>query len=124
MKLKISRVKEWSEVVKWELGLASWWDYSDARDGGRLWEVVVKMVMTLARGKGRVTREVWRERMRICWRCPVYARRYRQCRMVDGDAWYGCGCYTPLKAMVKAPYPRGCWWREKVGEDGGWPSVS
>ena len=123
MKMKISRVWEWLEVVKWELGLASWWDYEDARDGGRLGGLVVKMVLPVIAGRGVVGRGVWRARVRICWRCPVYSRRARQCRLVDGDRWLGCGCYVPFMALVRAPYRRGCWWREWVGEDGGWPVV-
>lgn len=123
MKLKITRVGGWLEVVKQELGLESWWDYEDARDGGRLGELVVKMVRAVVMGRGAVSRLEWRGRMRVCWRCPVYGRRARVCRLVDGDRWLGCGCYVPFMALVRAPYPRGCWWREKVGEDGGWPAL-
>lgn len=42
-------------------------------------------------------RAVWRHRMRTCGRCPIYDRKTRTC----GDAaTIGCGCSSPVKALL------------------------
>lgn len=71
---------------------------------------------------GPVPADVWRDRMRVCMRCPVYDRDLRACfkPLSDGRV-IGCGCYTPFKAMTAAPYARGCYARE-ITEHEGWPA--
>lgn len=52
--------------------------------------------------------EMWRARMYICYRCPMFNKDYKQCE--------GCGCYVPYKALVKDH----CWGRENMGDNFGW----
>lgn len=66
----------------------------------------------------RIPREVWRRRLRVCRQCPVFDRSLRRCRPWDGHP-AGCGCFTPFLALVKRPYPKGCWGREFVPAEQG-----
>ena len=120
--MKLKRMSEWWRVVKFEAGLEGkeWWKWGE-EEQGRLMEILMRVAKGLLMGEGVVDRRVWRERMRRCGRCPVYARDWKQCLLVDGEERYGCGCYVPFKALVRAPYGKGCWWKEHVGEGGGWP---
>lgn len=104
-------------MVKFEARLDErpWWSWGQ-EEQDRIAGIVTRMAVALVFGQGRVGRAVWRERMRACARCPVYARDWKQCRLGE----HGCGCYAPFVALVKAPYPAGCWWREFVNEAGGW----
>lgn len=110
--------------MKYEAGLADrrWWEL-DGRDVERVSDLVTKMVRVAVLGEGVVDRATWRARLRVCGRCPVYARDWKQCLLVDGEERSGCGCYVPFVALVKRPYPLGCWWREYVDDEGGWPAV-
>jgi hypothetical protein len=69
---------------------------------------------------GPVPGDVWRDRMRVCMRCPVYDRDLRACYkpLSDGRV-VGCGCYCPFKALTAAPYARGCYAREITDNEGG-----
>lgn len=73
---------------------------------------------------GPVPADVWRDRMRICMRCPVYNRDLKACMQrhpLEPDRILGCGCYTPFKALTAAPYPRGCFARQ-ITDHEGWPN--
>lgn len=93
------------------------------------WRAVVRqygrghyMGMVVALLSGPVPTDTWRERMKICLRCPVLDRERMICRKELGDGRVlGCSCYTPLLALTAAPYKRGCYARE-ITEHEGWPS--
>lgn len=67
---------------------------------------------------GPVPANVWRDRIRVCLRCPVYNATLKAChrRIADGDFHLdlGCGCYVPFLALTAVPYSPdgGCWARE------------
>ena len=61
------------------------------------------------------TQAIWRERMRICYKCPVFDKTRKTCRPFEGSVM-GCGCYVPYKALVKSH----CWGRDRFGENFGW----
>jgi len=119
-KMKPKRLREWWRVVEFEaqLDVRPWWRW-EQEEQDRFARIVTRMATAWVFGRGRVDGAVWRARLRICRRCPVYEREWRQCRLGE----HGCGCYVPFVALVKAPYPSGCWWREAVGDSGGWPAV-
>lgn len=79
---------------------------------------------------GPVPADVWRNRIRVCLRCPVYNRELKTCHNVVPDGRViGCGCYVPFKALTAAPYRLGCWGREvskdfKPAERIGWVAHS
>lgn len=122
--MKLKRLREWWRVVEFEAGLDErpWWSW-EQEEQDRLAGIVTRMARAWVLGEGRVEGGVWWARLRVCRRCPVYDRGWRQCRLVDGDRKYGCGCYVPFMALVRRPYPAGCWWREYVDGSGGWPGV-
>lgn len=79
-----------------------------------------KMARALA--SGPVPDDVWRDRMRVCLRCPVLDRETMACRRVlQSGQILGCQCYTPFLALTAAPHPAGCWARS-ITEHEGWPS--
>lgn len=65
--------------------------------------------------KSPYTQELWRHRMTVCYRCPIFNKDLKTCRPFPKSAM-GCGCYTPYKALVEYH----CWGRGKYGEDFGW----
>ncbi len=80
---------------------------------------------------GPVPREVWRQRMRTCGRCPVSSRKLirvngvltwtglHACRAEYGDVKLGCGCLTTAVALTANPYGNGCW-AHSITENEGW----
>ncbi len=89
-----------------------------------------RVILSGLRVGNRVSRGEWRQRMRTCPKCPLYGRKVnprtgkmegmRVCRPYDGSV-LGCGCFTPFLALVRKPYPRGCWAREYLPGSGlGW----
>lgn len=100
--MKLKRLKEWLTVMREERVQVNVW----------------KIVKALTRG--RVTRAQWRERMRVCGKCPIYDRTQHKCRFQD----LGCGCWVPAMGWMREPYRgengRGCWGRAVVGEGFGW----
>ena len=92
------------------------------------WRAVVRQFgrgryagMIIAVASGPVPANVWRDRMRVCLRCPILDRERMACRkeLSDGRT-LGCNCYTPFLALTAAPYPRGCWARQ-ITDNEGWP---
>lgn len=92
-------------------------------------------VSTFALGRallsGPVPPDVWRDRMRVCLRCPVYDAELRACRKRTSDGRVqGCSCYTPFLALTAVPYTLegGCWAREVTRKaypaeaQEGWPA--
>lgn len=83
---------------------------------------------------GPVPADVWRYRMRVCRRCPVYNRELKACHKRISQGQYhrdlGCNCYTPFLALTAVPYSKegGCWAREVTKEAQpesarqGWPA--
>lgn len=59
--------------------------------------------------------EMWRSRMYICYRCPIFDKARKTCRPFP-ESEMGCGCYVPYKALVKVH----CWGRENMGDNFGW----
>jgi hypothetical protein len=81
--------------------------------------------------RGVVTQRVWRRRMRVCLKCPVFNHELRQCRaswpmLAGATQKLGCGCYVVFLAKVNAPYTsvdgtrKGCWGRAMMGGTFGW----
>jgi hypothetical protein len=115
---RLSRYLAWLAAIRDASGWVGWEWYSDVENGAKIAASVVKMGRAI--WTGRVGRKVWRERMRSgCGRCPL--NRGWVCRLVDGNRELGCGCFTPFKGLVRAPYPGGCWAREHYPQSGfGW----
>lgn len=106
MGLKLRRYRQWLEVVREEGRELSWLDVAIALLKGAL----------VAFRNGARERELWRSRVRICYRCPVYDRGMRRCRPYTGSP-LGCGCWVPLIALFKDR----CWGDEVLSEEGiGW----
>ena len=66
----------------------------------------------LALRKHRVSKREWTRRMRVCYKCTIFDKEYKACRL----GTMGCGCYTPFSNLVKDE----CWMREKYGVAFGW----
>jgi Fe-S-cluster containining protein len=98
--LKLKRMSEWLEVL------------SQERATRNLAEVV-KALWKMLRGAmgAKVPIRVWRHRIRVCLRCPLYDRTMKRCRPYAVSP-LGCGCYVPYLAMVPKPYEHGCWVRQ------------
>lgn len=80
--------------------------------------------MIVAVLSGRVSRAEWRQRIRVCLRCPLYRSVSRTCGPGLGVfRGQGCGCYVPFKARAALPYTgsggSGCWGRA-AGVVTGW----
>ncbi len=82
---KLSRFRQWKEVL------------DEERRSASLWSLLAGMLWTLARGRF-VGRKEWRRRMRVCPTCPIFDRSLRRCRPYTGSP-LGCGCVTWLLAM-------------------------
>lgn len=111
------RLGQWGVVFAREMKQSGW--------GGRLrvaWKVLkggCGLLWQVALGR-TVGRAEWRRRMRVCWGCPIYDRELKRCRPMDGHE-FGCGCFVPVLALVRRPYPAGCWAREFLpGRGIGW----
>lgn len=79
-----------------------------------------KMLRALA--SGPVPASVWRDRMRVCLRCPIYDQKLKACRKVMPSVGriLGCFCFVPYLALTAAPYEHGCWVHE-ITDGEGWP---
>lgn len=98
---EIRHWREWRAVLE-----------AEAKEGQKVsfWKMV------RARLSGKASRQLWRRRMRVCVRCPIYNRKLRQCRRDK----LGCGCYTLFTATAWRPYAKGCWGRTFIGAPFGW----
>jgi len=74
---------------------------------------ILKSAFSIARSP--YSQEMWRARMVICYKCPIFDKERKTCRPFPKSAM-GCGCYAPYKALVK----KHCWGRGKFGENFGW----
>lgn len=100
--LKLNRLREWSAVVREE----------GYRVGVKGWVKMAKALWGIARYG--VDRNKWRQRLRICHKCPVYDKQLKRCGPWTG-APYGCGCYVPYMAMEDGGP---CWARQRRAESG------
>jgi hypothetical protein len=64
----------------------------------------------------RVSRALWRRRMRTCLRCPLFEPGTYRCAALVGFREMGCGCSMPVKALFKKST---CWGRDH-GFEYGW----
>lgn len=86
------------------------------------YHAVSALKMARALASGPVPTNVWRDRVRVCLRCPVLDRETMACRRVlPSGQILGCQCYTPFLALTAAPHPAGCWARA-ITDHEGWPS--
>lgn len=99
MKRRILRFRQWLAAV--------------ALAGGKVsFIAMLRALMT-----GQVSKAQWRQRMRVCMKCPVYDPVRKLCRREIGAPYegrygvvytepqvIGCGCYTPYLARTRAPY--------------------
>jgi hypothetical protein len=105
--LSPKRLHQWAVVAYFE-GLHQTWRHRAKMWGSMLWAA-------LSRPASRAT---WRQRIRICHKCPVYDRVLRRCRPSNGSP-LGCGCYVPFIAIVK----KRCWGDENT-ENVGWRNIT
>lgn len=100
------RFKQWRAVLKTEAKTAK------------------LLPMLKALWSGRVDTATYHARIRTCRGCPIYDREFRACRAPNptGGPRFGCGCYVPFLAKMRAPYPLGCWVRG-IAPAMGWPSL-
>src|SRR5210317_465208 len=78
------------------------------------WPKIIRASLRLLLN-GRVTRPLWRSRIRSCTYCPVYNFKKKVCRPEGTNM--GCGCYVPYLALVKE---NNCWGKDKYGKSFGW----
>lgn len=90
--LKLSRYRQWREVLREELRVLT--IMGKLRLAMEIFEVV------LNKPTGQPVLKVWSRRMRKCYRCPVFDRSLRRCRPYTGSP-LGCGCWMPLAAIFK-----------------------
>ena len=116
MLISRKRLRQWCHVLSLVSAGAPWY--------WRAWAFCVAgFKMTRAVLSGPVPREVWRHRMRVCAKCPVYDRVSRACmKKQPSGITLGCGCFTPFQALTAAPYKEGCWARAIGVVDEGWPA--
>jgi hypothetical protein len=100
--LHLRRLTEWRRAVVSAGRTLSWW------------------AMARALLSGTVPRAIWRQRIRVCGKCPVYRPETRTCG--GSEPRMGCGCYVPFKALAAEPYPGGCWVRSIGVANEGWPA--
>ena len=117
------RLGQWIRVLKLELGILKTWP--GVRDGHELVGMFEKLIESFI---WRVDRRTWRARMRACKQCPVHDPTFLRCRAWGtNNELYGCGCFTPYKAMIRKPYVCGCWGYCHGVSDGskrhGWSAV-
>lgn len=74
---------------------------------------ILKAAFQIARSP--YSEEMWKSRMYICYRCPIFDKDRKTCRPFP-ESEMGCGCYAPYKALVKDH----CWGRDNMGENFGW----
>ena len=116
MPLSLKRLSQWCHVLSLVASGAPWY--------WRAWAFCVAgFKMTRAVLSGPVPREVWRNRMRVCAKCPVYDRLNKACmKRTENGTKLGCGCYSPYSALTAAPYFEGCWARAVGVVTEGWPA--
>jgi hypothetical protein len=85
-----------------------------------IWGIILGgLKVTLGIGGG-VSRKQWRERMRICRKCPIADWEIKRCRPYSGSA-LGCGCFLPFLGLEAKPFEKGCWGKQNLPERGiGW----
>lgn len=89
---------EWYAVIKEERATMTFWT----------WALMARQaIMAILRPVGG---PIYRHRLRVCYRCPIFDRGLKRCRPYTG-APVGCGCSIPYKAM--APYPSPCWLKSR-----------
>lgn len=88
--IKLATWRQWLEVIKAEGRSIRW---------GQMMILAIHLPFT-------TNREMWKERYRTCWKCPIFTRATRQCKR----AGLGCNCWMPLKAMPRAAR---CWAKEQ-----------
>lgn len=66
-----------------------------------------------------VNRPDYRRRIKACHKCDLFDPELKRCRPYDGSK-LGCGCFCPFVALVRKPYPKGCWGRQFIADDFGW----
>lgn len=87
--LKLSRYRQWREVLREELRVIGW---------KQRFQLAIDLIghsLHLRRHKRMRFR-----RMRKCYRCPVFDKDLRRCRPFTGSP-LGCGCWVPLSALCK-----------------------
>lgn len=52
------------------------------------------------------SKDLYRHRLFICHRCPIFNKELKICRPFPGSE-HGCGCYVPYRALGEGP----CWGR-------------
>lgn len=103
---RLGRVPEFLSVIRRETAQSS----PEAK-WRLLWGILVAGLGVIM-GR-RVKRGVWRRRVRVCAKCPIYSGRpMRQCRPYPSSD-LGCGCLIWAKALAKNP--KGCWGRQYLG---------
>jgi hypothetical protein len=90
--LNLNKWKQWREVLAEERRNLGWRD----------WLGMVRLGLTIP---FVADRKLWRSRLRICHKCPLFDHTLRRCRPYTGSP-YGCGCWMPLKAITGP-----CWGR-------------
>lgn len=62
--------------------------------------MIIKIAWSAVKLPFSRSRVPWRQKMRACYRCPIFDRELKRCRPYSG-AKLGCGCYTPFLALVE-----------------------
>lgn len=97
--------------------IQSWWRVARQNAG-----LLDGLAMLRALASGPVPRDVWRDRLRICLRCPILDRETMACRKVIASGRVlGCRCFVPFLALTAAPYEGGCY-AHNIAPHEGWPA--
>lgn len=107
--LRLSRIKEFHEVMKLEAANTSKWDVA---------KKVLLGVWVLLTSDSLPTKREIRRRYKTCLGCAISKRRYNEAgRDFDGlpqcrNGIAGCGCYIPYKVLQEDE----CWgWFHGIG---------
>lgn len=98
--LKPKRFSEWLETIIEEENSASWRNWT-----ALFWDMGKFFVTGIF-----IRDRHWHEKMRACYRCPVFDRTLHRCGPWTGSP-LGCHCYLPLKNF----WDNGpCWIKENI----------
>ena len=100
---KPARYRQWKELLLEEGRTAGWHNLA--------WDILKALV------RGRlVSPKLWRARVRICTRCPIFSKTLHRCRPYPSSP-LGCGCTAFVVALT---LPQ-CWAKEHLPDSGlGW----
>lgn len=110
---KKERFLQWKDVL------------NDAGRTDSILKLLAQMLLVAISGLPHLNenRRLWRAKLRVCMRCPIYLKSMKRCG-VHHSINAGCFCFMPFKALfvpVKKGKRRGCWGDQHIEDfEFGW----